>query len=188
MGVGFMAAYTLERASYRDKVLGAFLGKAVGATLGAPFEGGLEIRNVQFYTPVPGQSVANDGLDMQLVSLQSLKAKGIGVSSEELAEDWNSHVTYLADAYGWARYNIGRGLDPPITGGFNNWFRGDVRAASRCEIWAAIAPGAPQVAAEYAYRDAVIDHSGEGVWAVMFWAALESAAFVINDTATLIEI
>src|SRR2546421_11386382 len=125
MGVRFMAAYMLERASYRDKVLGALIGKAVGTTLGAPFEGGLEIRSVQFYTPVPGQSVANDGLDMQLVSLQSLKEKGIGVTSEELGEAWTGRVTYLADAYGWARYNIGRGLDPPITGGFNNWFRRD---------------------------------------------------------------
>src|SRR5437660_37049 len=88
-GVRYMAAYTLERATYRDKVLGAFLGKAVGATLGTPFEGGLEIRSVKFYTPVPGQSVANDGLDMQLVALQTLNEKGIGVSAEALAEAWN---------------------------------------------------------------------------------------------------
>jgi hypothetical protein len=59
----------------------------------------------------------------------------------------------------------------------------------RSEIWACISPGIPQLAACLAYKDAMLDHAGgEGVYGEMFWAALESAAFVISDPKTLINI
>ena len=48
-----------------------------------------------------------------------------------------------------------------------------------------IAPGAPQVAAIYAYHDAKLDHSEDGVWAAMFLAAVGSAAFFLSDPIIL---
>ena len=57
------------------------------------------------------------------------------------------------------------------------------------EIWACIAPGCPDRAVKYAYEDAVLDHgNGEGVYGEVFFAALESAAFVEKDIYTLINI
>src|SRR5262249_32767515 len=49
-------------------------------------------------------------------------------------------------------------------------------------------PGHPQAAATYAFNDARIDHAGEGVWAAMFWAAMESAAFFVSDPGSLVGI
>ena len=61
--------------------------------------------------------------------------------------------------------------------------------SSARKIWACITPGAPHLAAQYAYQDAILDHgNGEGVFAEVFCAALESAAFVCTQIETLIDI
>ena len=59
----------------------------------------------------------------------------------------------------------------------------------RSEIWACIAPGAPHIAAKYAYQDAICDHAGgESVYGEIFNAVLESAAFLIDDRMKLLKI
>ncbi len=61
-------------------------------------------------------------------------------------------------------------------------------AAIRSELWACIAPGDPKRAAAFAWTDAACDHAGDGIWAEVFFAALESAAFVESDRDKLIDI
>lgn len=47
----------------------------------------------------------------------------------------------------------------------------------------------PDIAAKYAYDDAIIDHgNGEGVYAEVFCAVLESAAFVEHNIKNLIDL
>jgi hypothetical protein len=59
----------------------------------------------------------------------------------------------------------------------------------RSEIWGCLVPAAPQQAAAFAWLDSAMDHAGgEGTWGEMFWAAVESAAFVISDPLKLIHI
>jgi ADP-ribosylglycohydrolase len=183
-----MAALTITRETYRDKVYGGWLGKNIGGTLGAPVEGRKEILKLAFYDPIPGQAAANDDLDIQLVWLHALRAHGIGLTSDDLADEWLDHFIYPWDEYGYATANMRRGLRPPITGAFNNWFKNSMGATIRSEIWAMIAPGAPQVAAAYAYRDGILDHAEEGVWGLMFWAAIESAAFFLGGTQQLLDV
>jgi ADP-ribosylglycohydrolase len=183
-----MAALELTRETYRDKVYGGWVGKQIGGTLGSPLEGKKEIFSLSFYDPIPGQATANEDLDFQLVWLHALRKHGIGVSTDDLTDAWLEHVTYHWDEYGYATYNLRRGLEPPLSGSFNNWFKHASGAPIRSEIWAMIAPGAPQVAATYAHRDGSIDHAEEGVWAEMFWAAIESAAFFVSDRGQLLEI
>ena len=57
------------------------------------------------------------------------------------------------------------------------------------EIWACLAPGCPEVAARYAFLDAIVDHGGgESVYGEIFNAVLESAAFVQNDKWELLKL
>ncbi|MGQ9663061.1 MAG: ADP-ribosylglycohydrolase family protein, partial [Kiritimatiellia bacterium] len=79
----------LNRESYRDKVLGCWLGKNVGGTLGAPFEWRRQINNVSFYTQnLGGEPLPNDDLDIQLVWLRALEERGIVLRAATLAEYW----------------------------------------------------------------------------------------------------
>ncbi len=175
-------------AQYRDRVLGGWLGKNAGSTLGTPYEGRTEPLGLAFYDPVPVQPAANDDLDLELLWLHALETHGTDLSSLQLASEWLEHMRYPWDEYAYATWNLRRGLNPPLCGHFANWFRNSMGATIRAEIWSMIAPGAPDVAAAYAYADAVLDHSGEGVWALMFLAALESAAFFVSDLDRLLQI
>ncbi len=178
----------LGREAFYSKVYGCWLGKSIGGTLGGPHEGKDGPLSLTFYDPVPTEPQFNDDLDLQLVWLHALEEHGPGVTPAELNAEWLDHIAYPFCEYGFSQLNARRGLIPPATGSYDNYFGDCMGAPIRSEIWACVAPGLPDVAAEYAWRDAVRDHWGESVWGEMFFAALESAAFLISDRDALIEI
>lgn len=181
----------LNKNDYYDKVLGCWLGKNIGGTVGAPFEWKRQINDITFYTQegLNGQPMPNDDLDIQLLWLCALEERGIDIKAQTLADYWCLYVTPHWAEYGTAKINMRQGLQPPLSGSFQNVYKHSCGAYIRSEIWACIAPGLPDVAARYAYEDAILDHGdGEGVFAEVFMAAMESAAFVLNDLRKLIEI
>lgn len=180
----------INRKDYINKVLGCWMGKNIGGTLGAPFEWKRQVNNVNFYTQqLDGNPLPNDDLDIQLVWLIALEEQGINVNAGILADYWMLYVTPHWAEYGTAKINMRSGLMPPLCGITNNVFKDSCGSYIRSEIWACIAPGCPQTAARYAYEDAIIDHgNGEGVYGEVFCAALESAAFVESDIHKLIDI
>lgn len=184
-----MATIKLNRAELYDRIYGGWLGKSIGGTLGAPLEGRKGLFNLTYYDPMPQGAIFNDDLDIQLVWLRALQEYGPDLTARELADMWLKHVIYPWDEYGLGAYNLRRGLVPPVCGAFNNWYVDCEGSPIRSEIWAMVAPACPALAARYAYQDAIIDHAGgEGVWGEMYLAALESAAFVVDDPHDLIQI
>ncbi len=181
----------LNQHDYRDKVLGCWLGKNVGGTLGAPFEWKRQLNDVSFYVQdnLNGQPMPNDDLDIQLLWLCALEEKGLDVTARRLADYWCLYVTPHWNEYGTAKVNMRQGLLPPLSGSYQNEFKHSCGSYIRSEIWACIAPGLPHIAAGYAYEDAILDHGdGEGTFGEIFMAALESAAFVVSDLRRLIGI
>jgi len=182
----------LSMDTYRDKVYGCWIGKNAGGTVGGPLEkiwGQDEMFDVWWYPePVEG-GIPNDDLEIQLVWLQALKERGINLTARDLAEYWLDCISYNPDEYGLHKTNLRKGLEPSISGWYNNWFKDCMGSPIRSEIWACIAPGAPHIAARYAYQDAICDHAGgESVYGEIFNAVLESAAFLIKDIMRLLEI
>jgi ADP-ribosylglycohydrolase len=180
----------INAADYHKKVLGCWMGKNIGGTLGAPMEWRRQVNNVNFYTQeLGGDPLPNDDLDIQLLWLVALEEKGLELDARTLAEYWTLYVTPHWAEYGNAKINMRSGLMPPLSGTLHNDWKDSCGAFIRSEIWACITPGLPRIAAWYAYQDAILDHGdGEGVYAEVFVAAVESAAFVIQDIDRLIEI
>jgi ADP-ribosylglycohydrolase len=180
----------LNREEYRQKVLGCWLGKNIGGTLGAPFEWRRQVNDVGFYTQdLAGEPLPNDDLDIQLLWLVALEERGIALTAHTLAEYWCLYVTPHWCEYGTAKINMRQGLLPPLTGTLHNAYRLSCGAFIRSEIWACICPGRPDLAARYCYEDAILDHgSGEGTYAEVFVGAVEAAAFVVPDMRKLLEI
>jgi len=180
----------LSKQEYRSKVLGCWLGKNIGGTLGAPFEWHRQVNNVSYYTQeLQGEPMPNDDLDIQLLWLIMMEEQGINVDSAIMAEYWQYFVAPYWSEYGNAKLNMQAGLLPPFTGMRNNYFKDSCGAFIRSEIWACITPGNPRLAAKYAYNDSSLDHGdGEGMYAEIFCAAMESAAFIEQDPKKLIEI
>lgn len=180
----------LNREIYRDKVYACWIGKNIGGTMGAPYEGKHEMNDIKGFVTKPNEVLPNDDLDLQLVWLQAVEKTGIaGLNAERLGEFWLSYITPYWNEYGIGKTNMRQGIQPPISGeSFNDWKHSN-GAWIRTEIWASLAPGVPDLAMKYAYEDACVDHgTGEGTVAAMFVAAIESAAFVVNDLNRLLDI
>lgn len=180
----------IDPETYRDKVLGCWHGKNIGGTLGGPLEekfGRDELFNVDWYPELPEGGIPNDDLELQLLWFQALQEKGPGITARDLADYWLDCVRYNFDEYGLSKANLVRGLSPPVSGWHNNWFRDCMGSPIRSEVWACIAPGTPEIAARYAFEDAICDHGGgESVFGEVFNAVVESCAFVEDDKVTLI--
>ena len=178
----------LSLKDYRNKVLGCWMGKNIGGTLGAPFEWIRQVNHVNFYTQkLDGNPLPNDDLDIQLLWLIAMEEKGIELDARLLGEYWLNYVTPYWGEYGTAKVNMRAGLMPPLSGSYNNVYKDSCGAYIRSEIWACITPGCPDAAVKFAYEDAILDHgNGEGIYAEIFCAALESAAFVESDMSKLI--
>ena len=179
----------LTQKEYIQKVLGCWNGKNVGGNLGAPFECARNIFEVEYYTQkLDGEPLPNDDLDLQLVWLNAAEDYGRFVNSKVLGEYWNWYITPHWGEYGAGKNNMRAGIMPPLSGKVNNVYGNSCGAFILSEIWACLTPGHPELAVNYAYEDATVNHFGEGLYAEVFCAAIQSAAFAESDTQNLIEI
>ena len=181
-----------KKITFADSVRGCWLGKNIGGTLGAPFEGQRQLQNVTFYVQknLAGNPEPNDDLDLQLAWLVLAEYYGLyRLTPRLLGEYWINAVIGPWNEYAVCRWNCQTGFYPPLSGAVDNdvwkWSNG---AWIRSEIWACLFPGDPDAAIEFARLDACCDHAGEGIYAEMFTAALESAAFAEKDLRKLIAI
>lgn len=179
----------LDFQTYRDKVMGCWAGKNIGGVLGAPFEGKRQLNEVDFYTqdltmgPPP-----NDDLDLQIVFLAAVERYGRNVNASILGEYWLSYIIPNWVEYGQGKANLRCGLTPPMSGYVDNEYRNSCGCFIRSELWACLCPGQPELAARYAYEDGIVDHAGEGVYGEVFFAAMQSAAFVESDPQALLRV
>jgi hypothetical protein len=107
--------------TYKDKVKACWIGKNIGGTIGAPYEGSRELLDVKGYTSEPGEPIPNDDLDLQLVWLHVLENEGAGrISAELLGEYWLDLITPYWNEYGISKTNMQKGLQPPTSGDYDN--------------------------------------------------------------------
>ena len=181
-----------DKISYESAVRGCWMGKNIGGTLGAPFEGKTELRDINFYVQknLSGIPEPNDDLDLQLLWLALIEERGIyNLTPRLMGEYWISNIVGPWNEYAVCRWNSMNGFYPPLSGTVDNeawrWSNG---AWIRSEIWACLFPGDPDEALKFAWLDASADHCGEGIYAEMFTVALESAAFVEKDLRKLVAV
>lgn len=180
----------LNKEEYLDKLHACWLGKNIGGTMGAPYEGSRELLDIDGFKSPKGEPLPNDDLDLQLVWLNAMEQVGPKhMSANVLAEFWLDWICPHWNEYGVAKTNLRMGLLPPVSGEIDNekW-KNSNGAWIRSEIWAGLAPGAVDAAVRYAVMDASVDHGlAEGTCAEIFTAALQSAAYFENDIRKLLE-
>ncbi|QGQ98503.1 ADP-ribosylglycohydrolase family protein [Paenibacillus psychroresistens] len=178
---------SISYADYFNKVHGGWIGKCIGGTIGAAMEGNRELMTFTLDNVFPAEIPPNDDLDLQILWLQVLEQKGARLESRDLADAWLEYCWYPFNEYGYFVKNYRLGIAPPYSGHFNNeFFKNSMGCPIRSEIWGFVCPGNPQLAAEYAYKDGVLDHDTESVYGEQFFAALEAEAFFETDIFELI--
>lgn len=181
-----MNARELPLSRYHDKVLGGWVGKSLGGSVGH-FEGTKRITRFRVRDLLTEGVVANDDLDIQLVWLDVLLEKGVRLDGSDLMAAWIERYDYNFGEYGFARRNFRRGIRPPVSGSFaNRYYASGMGCAIRSEVWGMIAPGDPREAARLAGTDGSIDHAGDAVDAERFLAAMEAEAFLTGDLERLL--
>ncbi|MFA5205943.1 MAG: ADP-ribosylglycohydrolase family protein [Lentisphaeria bacterium] len=144
----------------------------------------------------------DDDIHYSLIGLKVLEERGPEFCWHDVADCWNNSLPYnaicTAETQAILNYNLRRprGLDPsgvvPVTAAFtrrhNNPYREWIGAQIRADGWAYACAGNPELAAEFAWRDASWTHTANGIYGEMFMAAVIAAAFVEHDPARLVEI
>lgn len=124
-------------------------------------------------------SCRDDDVDYAVLGLHLLETHGFGFSTEQVGDLWLSRLPYLQTftAERAAYRNLANGRRPPLTATYDNPYQEWIGALIRADIHGWTSPGAPRRAASLARRDAVLSHTGNGVYGAMWAAALISAAF-----------
>ncbi len=145
--------------------------------------------------------VGDDDINYTLIGLAVLERYGVDFTWQNIAETWDSVLPYnqicTAETQAILNYHtrkqrvLGQRHQPvtaAYTRGTNNPYREWIGAQIRADSWGWAAAGNPELAAEFAWRDASWTHTRNGIYGEMFIAALEAAAFVEQDPHRLIEI
>jgi len=136
------------------------------------------------------QMARDDDLDYPLLGLHVLERYGPDFATADVAWEWLLRLPYYC-TYGAERQayqNLINGMEPPETATYGNTQREYIGAQIRADVWGWAAPGWPEMAAEFAWRDARLSHVRNGIYGEMFFAALLSAALVEADLNKLIGI
>lgn len=179
--------HKIEYGELLDKIHGCWYGKCLGGAAGAPVEGLKELIHIDDFTKIYNPDIPNDDLDLQLLWLDVLEKKGTIISSDDLAQAWEKKCSYVMSEYGYFIKNYLRGVRAPYSGIINNsFFKEGMGCPIRAEIWGMISVGNPQLASQYAYMDATLDHADNSVYAEQMLAVMCSEAFFESDTKKLL--
>ena len=201
----------------RDRILGAWLGRAAGCSLGKPVEGWSRERidkhlestgalPLDNYIPYVEGSISprlkastrdniefmdrDDDMDYPILGLLALEDNGADLTARNMAQTWLSRMPFhfLYTAESAAYRNFVNRVWPPESATWRNPFREWIGAQIRADIFGYVAPGWPERAAELAFKDASISHVKNGIYGEMLMAAMLAASFVTSDIEEIVKI
>lgn len=134
-------------------------------------------------------SARDDDIDYSILALHLLERHGEAFTTSHVATAWTElfpiEKVYTAERA--AYINIVDGLQPPVTARHRNPYREWIGAQIRADVFGYVNPGDVRSAAESAYRDAVLSHTGNGIYGEMWAAALVAAAFTASTAREALE-
>jgi len=130
----------------------------------------------------------DDDTTYQIIGLHTLEAYGPDISCKQIGAQWREHLPDIsvALAEGLALERMRTGILPPASG--EHPIGEAIGGQMKGEIWGLVCPGCPDLAAEYARRDGVVAHCGNGVYGEQFIAVMISSAFHERDVRRLIDL
>jgi len=205
-----------DEAALKDKILGAWTGRAVGCLLGKPLEGirsdelipflketgnypmhryvlssdvtdevashyKFGLKNKVYGDTADGMPV-DDDTNYTVLYQMLVEKSGRDFTTSDVGSLWLSSqpVTAYFTAERIAFVNLINCLTPPATAIYKNVCREWIGAGIRGDYFGYINPGAPEAAAEMAYKDARLSHVKNGIYGEMFVSAMLSIA-AVND-------
>jgi ADP-ribosylglycohydrolase len=131
----------------------------------------------------------DDDTNYTTTGLAILQKHGPGFTPEHVAEFWlqNIPILHTFTAERVAYRNLCLEIAPPASATYRNPYREWIGAQIRADFWGYAAAGNPELAAEFAWRDACVSHVKNGIYGEMWAAAMTAAAFATDDIPTIIQ-
>ena len=129
----------------------------------------------------------DDDLIYTQLGLLILEDCGLDFSLDDVGAAWMKYLPHAATAEGIALSNLHAGVTAEqaavVDNPFIHWIGADIRS----DPWGYAAPGYPELAAEFAWRDASISHRRNGIYGAMYFSAVIAAAFALGDPSAALE-
>ena len=131
----------------------------------------------------------DDDTNYTTIGMVILEGYGRDFTPANVADFWLKNVPLYdtCTAERIAYRNFALNIAPPASATFRNPYREWIGAQIRADGFAYGAAGNPELAAEFAWRDASISHVKNGIYGEMWAAAMVAAAFVCDDVSQIIE-
>ncbi|MCS7221531.1 MAG: ADP-ribosylglycohydrolase family protein [Anaerolineae bacterium] len=199
---------------YVERVYAGVLGKIIGVYLGRPFEGWTydrimaELGEIQYYVHERLEKpliVTDDDITGTFTFLRALPDYGHprDLTPAQIGQTWLNYIIEGRTILWWgglgnstehtAYLRLKRGIPAPRSGSIElngKVVAEQIGAQIFIDGWGMIAPGDPELAADFARRAASVSHDGEAIYGAQVIAAMEAQAFVepnihkLLDTAT----
>ncbi len=132
----------------------------------------------------------DDDTNYTILGLHILETYGLDFTPRDVAMTWLGRLPYrtIWAAARAAYRNLVNGLWPPESATHHNPWRESLGSQIRADSWGYAAPGWPEKAAEFAFRDATVSQDKNGIYGGMFVAAMLAAAFATSDVEEVIRI
>jgi ADP-ribosylglycohydrolase len=134
--------------------------------------------------------VRDDDTDYTIMGLLTMEQYGPDFTPGDVAQQFQMLLPYqkVYTAERYAYRNLILGFDPPESARVANPAREWIGAQIRADFFGYVAPGNPELAADFAWRDAVVTHTRNGIYGEMWMAATIAAAFVADSAEEAIRI
>ena len=129
----------------------------------------------------------DDDIIYTQLGLLILEDHGVDFSVADVGAAWVKYLPHAATAEGIALRNLQAGVPPMNAAVVDNPFMFWIGADIRSDPWGYAAPGYPEKAAEFAWRDATISHRRNGIYGAMYFSAVIAAAFALGDPVKALE-
>ncbi|MFD1500906.1 ADP-ribosylglycohydrolase family protein [Streptosporangium lutulentum] len=130
----------------------------------------------------------DDDLNFPLLSLSLLERFGRDFTTADVAAMWLDELpagrVFTAERVAYR--NLLDGVEPPGTATWRNPFREWIGALIRADVYGWVNPGDPRTAAEFAWRDARLSHTANGIYGAMMVAAMCASSLVASSVREVV--
>ncbi len=161
---GQSAVLKMSRAEYIDRVHAIWIAQMAGVNMGYPFEH--KTASTQWISELPKPPklyTVDDDWYYELAAIRAFEKYGIDLTVQQLGQQWKENGCGSWGSSEQERLLLNKGITPPETGHprYNKlWF--SIGPQFSCDVYGALAPGMPNVAAKLARNLGHINGYAEG--------------------------
>ncbi|MBS1566258.1 MAG: ADP-ribosylglycohydrolase family protein, partial [Bacteroidetes bacterium] len=173
---------------YRDRVQAVWMAQMLGAMMGWPFEHKVASTEwIHTLKPEVKHAPVDDDWYYEMVAVRAFEKYGTDMSVEQLGRQWMENAAGSWGSSEQARLLMNKGIMPPDCGHprYNKlWFTIGPQFSS--DVYGALAPGRPNLAAAIARKYGHINGYAEGLDGGVFVAGLVSLGFTEKDPKAIV--